>query len=75
MDESSLESSERNHVNTLDEAPSQINEDLFDATPADVVEDTRNTDTNTRDRVAVLFRMIFESRHVLFWIAVIEFRV
>ena len=53
VDKSTLVLAELDHINALDETPSQIDEDLLDAAPADVVKDPRDTQANTRCWVSI----------------------
>jgi len=53
VDKSTLVLAELDHINALDETPSQIDEDLLDTAPADVVKDPRDTQANTRCWVSI----------------------
>jgi len=46
VDKSTLVLAELDHINAFDKTPSQIDEDLLDAAPTDVVKDPRDTEAN-----------------------------
>ena len=58
VNEGALEGALGHEVDTLDVAPAQVNENLLDAPPVDVVKHPRDAQANARSRIAIMRRVI-----------------